>query len=388
VPSECVARKLRRVKLTTTAALLTPSYFPIVGGTETHVKDLTSVLRKHEIASEVITLCDTKKWQSASTLKRKIVDGSHVIVWPSCPIGKPSKLTQVHYIPFPLPQLRRYLKSFGLLHFHDDCDLSFPLAASRIKKPRIFTCHSLPYHIDFYAEHTLARRLFTTSADLFHVFSRNDEKGLKALGVPQDKLRVIPHGVDVALFNSKDAKLSRDTVRIVWFGRINRSKGVIVLLRALSILRNDFRNLELLIAGKGDAQYYRELIDYKTAAKLEEAKFVGFVDDLPSFLRQADIFVLPSLMETFGIVNLEAMASGLPVVASSVGGVPEVVADNETGFLVPPGDPAKLAEKLGNLVGDDQLRRKMGSKGRRRVEEFFSLDRVFELVLNMYRELV
>lgn len=347
------------------------------------------MLRKHHIASEVITLCDTKKWESSSTLKRKILEGSHVIVWPSCPVGKPSVLTKVHYIPLPLPQLRRYLNGVDLLHFHDDSDLSFPLAATRIKKPRIFTCHCLSYMVDFYAEHTLARRLFTTSADLFQVFSRSDEKGLRALGVPQDKIRVIPNGVDVTLFDSEEEKLSRTTVRIVWFGRIERIKGVIVLLKALNILRNDFQNLELLIAGKVcDFQYYRELVDYKTATRLHEAKFVGFVEDLPSFLRQADIFALPSLMEVFPIANLEAMASGLPVVASSVAGVPDEVVDNVTGFLVPPGDPEQLAQKLRRLITNRELRETMGSKGKRRVKSLFALERVFESVLDMYRELV
>ncbi len=309
-------------------------------------------------------------------------------VWPSYTAWKLSAFN-VHYIPSLTCQLRAYLKRFDVLHFHDDTDLSFPLTLTRMKKPRLFTCHSLPYSVDFYAHQTLARRLFTTSSDLFHVFSGVDARNLRHLGVKQDRIRIIPHGIDVSLFNQNEEKITRDIVRIVWFGRIERSKGLIVLLRALNLLRSDFQNVELLIGGQvWNARYYRELVDYVRAVNLEEASFTGFVGDLPSFLHQADIFVLPSLSETFGIVNLEAMASGLPIVASSVGGVPDVVADNETGFLVPPGDPVKLAKKLRLLVTDRDLRRDMGRKGRQRVESLYSIDKMAASVLQTYRELV
>lgn len=367
-------------------AQLSPSYFPVVGGTETHVRTLTLALRKRGVTSQVITLCDTRKWESSRKLKRKTLDDVQVTVWPSYPIW--SNRCRVHWVPALLLQLRRYLNGFDLLHFHDVCDLSFPLSANRIKKPRIFTCHTLFETLDFYAQHKVARRLLTSSADLYHVFSQHDEKDLRALGVHHDRIRVIPHGVDLAFFNPKDEKPPRDAVRIVWFGRIARNKGVIVLLRALNLLRNEFPNFELLVGGKiWDAQYYRELLEYKNEVKLKEVRFIGFVDDLPSFLEQGDIFVFPSLSDTFGIVNLEAMASGLPIVASSVGGLPEVVVDKETGFLIPPGDPTKLAEKLKLLITDRRLRRKMGVRGRERVESLFSIDKMSASVLDMYHEL-
>jgi glycosyltransferase involved in cell wall biosynthesis len=242
--------------------------------------------------------------------------------------------------------------------------------------------------VNFYCEHPLARRLFTTCADLFQVFSIVDKKNLKRLGVQQDRIRIIPRGIDVGQFDRKEEKVARDNIRIVWYGRIGRSKGVIVLLRAFNLLRKNCQNVELLIGGEvWEPEYYRELVEYKKAVNLEEVRFTGFVSDLPLFLHQADIFVLPSLEETFGIVNLEAMASGLPIVASSVGGVPEYVADNETGLLVPPGDPTKLAEKLQILVTDAKLRKKMGSKGRERAE-LFSIDRMLISVANMYHELI
>jgi len=315
------------------------------------------------------------------------VNGSNVLVWPSCSVNRLLGLIELHYVPIAPFQMLTYLKRFDLLHFHDDIDLSFPVSTARLRKPKIFSCHSLASTLDFYARNMVARRLFTKSADLFHTFSRHGMGGLKELGIPQEKIRLIPHGVDVSRFSHR-RKSSTGTVRIAWFGRIDRDKGIITLLKALSHL-TEYNNLELLIGGdpSDDPRYYRELVDYTRAARLPEVKFVGLIQDPPSFLRQADIFVLPSLKETFGIVNLEAMASGLPVVASSVGGVLDIVVDNETGFLVHPGNSLELAEKLKLLINDAKLRQRMGCKGRERAEQLFSIDHVFSRVLDMYHEL-
>ncbi|EQD38607.1 glycosyl transferase group 1 [mine drainage metagenome] len=100
----------------------------------------------------------------------------------------------------------------------------------------------------------------------------------------------------------------------------------------------------------------------------------------------ADLFVLPSHMEPFGIVLLEAMAAGLPVVATSVGGIPEVVHSGLTGLLVPPRDPAALARALDTLVADPQLRSRFGDRGRARAEEF-SWPRLIPKFLELFREL-
>jgi glycosyltransferase involved in cell wall biosynthesis len=216
---------------------------------------------------------------------------------------------------------------------------------------------------------------------------------LERLGVAEDRIRIIPTsmppGMEALRVSEDRSRSSRDTVRIVWVGRIDRAKGLIVLLQAANLLKNDFRNFELLIGGKvWDAAYYRELLDYKAAANLEEAHFIGFVSDLQSFLLDADIFALPSLMEVGPATVLEAMGCGLPVVGSDVGAVPDDIVDNETGFLVPPGNPVALATKLRLLVSDEKLRIRMGRKARERAMSQFSYNRMFSMVLDMYRELV
>ena len=116
--------------------------------------------------------------------------------------------------------------------------------------------------------------------------------------------------------------------------------------------------------------------------------FLGWREDLPSVLRSWSIFVLPSLDEGFGVAALEAMASGLPVVASDVGGLRELMQDGETGFLVPPEAPAEFAKKIRLLLENQELREKMGSAGRNRAEEDFSISTMVKKTADLYDALL
>ena len=119
--------------------------------------------------------------------------------------------------------------------------------------------------------------------------------------------------------------------------------------------------------------------------------FLGYIEDskLPEVFRMADIFVLPSVTsEAFGIVVLEAMASGVPVIATNVGGIPEIVKENEAGLLVPPGNELELRNAIQRLLQEEKLRRWYGSNGRRAVEEKYSWDRVVVKIEKTYEEVL
>jgi alpha-maltose-1-phosphate synthase len=109
-------------------------------------------------------------------------------------------------------------------------------------------------------------------------------------------------------------------------------------------------------------------------------------DDVVQLYSHAACFACPSVYEPFGLINLEAMACGTPVVASAVGGIPEVVVDGETGLLVPPGDPGILAAALGRLLADPARGARLGTAGRRRVEERFSWERIAERTIAVYED--
>lgn len=196
---------------------------------------------------------------------------------------------------------------------------------------------------------------------------------------------VIYPGVDVTRF-----ACDRPAAREVILGtacRLEPVKGIATLLEAIAILAAQHPSIHLQIAGEGSLRTRLE----EQAARLslsQNVSFLGWRSDMAPLLQSWSIFVQPSLDEGFGVAALEAMASGLPVVAADAGGLRELVEDGTTGFLVPPRDPAALAAKIRLLAGDPVLRQTMGAAGRRRVEEHFSLAEMVRRTADLYDRLL
>jgi glycosyltransferase involved in cell wall biosynthesis len=159
------------------------------------------------------------------------------------------------------------------------------------------------------------------------------------------------------------------------------------LIRAVALLCLEFPTLRLEIAGTG-AQ--REDLEREVGrlGLTGRVCFLGWQRDLGPIFRSWDIFAMPSLEEGFGMAGLEAMAQGLPVVATSVGGLPEIVKDGQTGYLVPPSDVMALAGRLRLLIPDSEHRRAMGAAGRERARNHFSVDRMVAEIAAIYDSLV
>ena len=170
-------------------------------------------------------------------------------------------------------------------------------------------------------------------------------------------------------------------------GRLISLKGIEYLLSAAAILEREFPSLRVEIAGSGPQRSELEQ-RVERHCLASRVKFLGWVDDLRPVLAGWDVFVLPSLEEGFPIAALEAMAAGLPVVASAVGGVPELVEDGETGWLVPPRDVDALAYRVGLLLNNPGQRRAMGRAAQSRVRDHFSLAQMTEGFGNLYDELL
>jgi len=160
-------------------------------------------------------------------------------------------------------------------------------------------------------------------------------------------------------------------------------KGVRNLIEATAILAGEMPDLRLEIAGSGplENELTLQCRDLDISAKVT---FLGWQRDLDPVYRRWDVFCMPSLEEGFGLAALEAMASGLPVVATSVGGLPEIVEDGVTGFLVPPSDPQALAANLRTLLRDGSRKQTMGTAARRRVAVQFSVDRMVRDIDALY----
>lgn len=166
-------------------------------------------------------------------------------------------------------------------------------------------------------------------------------------------------------------------------------KGYEHLIRAVGLAAQDVPTLGCLIVGEGDPGYRAALEAVSRDLGLaDRVLFAGFQPDVYPYLAAMDLFVLPSVMEGFGIALLEAMAMGRAVVATKVGGVPEVVEDGVTGLLVPPADPGSLARAIVRLAEVPSLRRAMGEAGARRVRERFHVARMAGQIAGIYEDLL
>jgi glycosyltransferase involved in cell wall biosynthesis len=196
----------------------------------------------------------------------------------------------------------------------------------------------------------------------------------RRLGVPAERIVVVCNGVDTRAFPRASRERS-DTIRLGVLARLHRANGHETLLSALSILAARRAGWRCVLAGDGpEERRLRTLAASGGLASLVE--FAGHSSDAPRFLATLDIYVHPCLVSGMPNAVLEAMATGLPVVATAVGGTPEAVVDGETGLLVPPRDPEALAAALERLIADEPLRRRMGAAGRARVEAHFSVERM------------
>jgi glycosyltransferase involved in cell wall biosynthesis len=225
-------------------------------------------------------------------------------------------------------------------------------------------------------------RLLSTLPDQVVAVSADAARLMEREGIPRSRVRTILNGIDLSRFSFSGM---RDDGPIVSVARLSPEKDIQTLLRAAALLSEQNSGLRLEIAGEGAC-----LPDLKQlAAELglnEQVRFLGQVDDVPALLARSRLFVLPSLTEGISLTLLEAMARGLPVVATRVGGNSEVVADGETGLLVSPGSPVELASALAKILRAPETARRMGHAGRRRVEQLFDIRRMVREYEDLYRE--
>jgi len=211
--------------------------------------------------------------------------------------------------------------------------------------------------------------------------------------MPPNRITCVYDGVDLRQYQPQARREAQKGVVIGIIGQIGERKGHLTLLEALRGLVREQTQIKLLIVGTEPAHsvegYTERLHTFVQEHQLEPyIEFLGFRRDVPELLAQLDMLVLPSQQEPFGKIVIEAMAMETPVIASRVGGVPEIVVDGETGLLVPPQDPAALHHAIRRLLADAALRERMGKAGRLRVEACFSLERNVQATQAIYRELL
>jgi 1,4-alpha-glucan branching enzyme len=234
-----------------------------------------------------------------------------------------------------------------------------------------------------------ADALSAPSMDMASTIKRSCSLGGKAI-------TVIPNLLDLRLFSaSLDRKVKTESkvITVLHVGRLDRVKGIEILIQAAPMLINQFPNVRFVLLGGGSDGYLEKLRQLLKSAgvKEDQFQFLGEVrqSKLFEWYQKADIAVVPTLnYESFSYTVAQAMAAGLPVIASRIGGIPETVGTDDVAILVEPGNEKQLAEALINLCKSAELRQAMGKAGLYRAQSYFSDGIVAKKTLVLYKSIL
>ncbi len=370
-------------------------YFPYIGGIPVHIYNLAQELRKRNHIVKILTTNFSINYISKidDQLYNKEEDEKYIYRVGRAMIFRANK----SFASFPIGwRIGRKIKeileenNFDIIHIHGCLAPIFPLYVLKFSKTKnIITLHS-------YFKNSLGYIFFRP---LLYPFFKKIH-GIIAVSNAAKKATekyfpgeywIIPNGVNINLFRPNIEPLEEYLnyyPRLLFVGRFEPRKGLKYLLQALPIIKKEFPNFLLLVVGKGVLGYsYQE---YLSSEVKENVIFCGAVplEKLPKFYATCNIFVAPSIgAESFGIVLLEAMACGKPIVASNIPGYQEILENNKEGFLVKPCDYQEIAKKVIELAKDNRKREEMGRLGREKALRY-SWEEVSYQVENFYYRVI
>lgn len=360
-------------------AQITADFAPNIGGVASHVVELSQALALLGEEVHVIT-------RPLGDMRSKVAQ------WQGARVYRPNLLRPK---PFYDWMLARWLRGFcasvkpDIIHVHG----LRPLEATRhLPCPVIFTNHTSGYLMKIEKGQKARDRLSRQLAHISHVLAPSQElcDATAAVGY-SGPIDFIPNGVDTGRFAPGESPLREqlgiddEEVVILLARRLVEKNGVTVFAEAVAALKE--LPVRLLFAGDGEERGKVEQI-LRNNDMYSRSIFLGGVPNpqMPEVYRAADISVLPSFMEATSITGLESMACGIPLVGTTVGGIPTLINDQETGLLVPPGEPAALGKALAQLVANPALRQQMGAASRQRAEQEFSWQGIASRTLAIYRQ--
>ncbi len=355
-----------------------------LGGAETDLLSFVQGLNREEF--QAIVACP------AQGPLRKQLQALHV---PVCEVRLPAwrKLRDVLRIPKSVLALVRLIRKWqvDVVHVNDYWWAPVGWLASRICKVPCIV------HIRQQIEPRRIKQYWLSKPDQLLAVSENIRSVAIDAGVKPQRIQLAYSGIHLTCqFDAVDTTsvrrqhhLKPDRPVIGSVANLFPRKGHEYLLEALVEVRKEIPDIYCFIVGEGDHRYQEKLHEIVQMRGLQRCvTFSGFQKNVMEYVAAFDVFVLPSVLEGFGIVLLEAMALKKPIVASRVGGIPEVVEDGVTGLLVPPGDPKSLARVLVRLLRDPPTRFRMGQAGRQRLENYFTLEQTMAKLQGLYRSLV
>ena len=348
-------------------AMVSPYDFTWPGGVTAHVSQLARALGRsgHEV-QVLAPHSPSRECQDADLL---------VPLGRSVPLPSGGSIARVSLSWWLYPKVRALLKreKFDIIHLHEPMAPILPLCVLEFSD----TVNVGTFHASYSRQHLyrITQPIIKRWQQRLHGNIAVSKAARRYVNntFPGD-YEIIPNGIDFDHFSTNVAPLPQyqdGKLNILFVGRLEKRKGLQYLLDAYGKLKWDLPNIRLIIVGPGnpDKESYRILSSHN----LQDVEFVGRVsyDDLPRYYASADIFCSPATgAESFGIVLLEAMAAGKPVVASDIEGYRGIVTDGEQGLLVPKKDSDALAKALEVLARDPELRRRLGGEGNRSAEDY------------------
>lgn len=407
------------------AMLSTHGYFdpvPQLGQTDTggqvvYVLELSKALARKGYHVDIYT-----RWFDKSRKQIDPVPDQPEVRIIRIPAGKWEFIPK-EYIYEVLPELAENMIEFiqeqnleyDLFHGHYvDAGIVTLDVAKSLNKPAYFTAHSLgawkkedmggdpdemEKKFNFTKRINEEKRIFK-SVNAHALTSNVQREKLKELyGIEQENISILPPGVDIHTYKKptaeeKNKKTDLPDKYIFCLSRIDSNKGHDLLLHAFDIVSKKIDDIHLVIGGgspkpkQREKEVYNKMKEIIKEKNIKRVHIIGYVPDdkLVQYYQQAELFVLPSIFEPFGMTSQEAMACGKPVVASKYGGIKQIIKHNENGFLVNPKDSEEFADAITEILKDEQLKERLGKEANRIIVEEYSWEAMADKHLNFYKD--
>ncbi len=351
-------------------AQVSPYDYPFPGGVTEHISYLDRHLREMGHDVQIIAPSSTPEEE----LDSHVVRIGNVIV----PVPFSGSVARISLSPRMYLRVKRLLQQeqFDVIHIHEPMTPALPMAVLR---------HSKAVNVGTFHAYRNTHAAYEYGRPMFRYFVRRLDGRIAVSDAARESVgryfpgeyRIIPNGIETCRFGSTDIRpierFDDGMLNVLFVGRLEKRKGFKYLLRAFARVREQMPETRLLVVGAYEREEKAAFVRYARYHHIRFVKFIGYVPaaDLARYYHTAHVFCAPSTgFESFGIVLLEAMAAGIPVVASDIPGYNAVLVDGEEGLLVPPEDPPSFAEAIVALLKDPQRRRYMGEQGRKKAARY------------------
>jgi glycosyltransferase involved in cell wall biosynthesis len=402
--------KINRQDSLPRVCLLTETYYPLTGGGESQTRVLAASLRNRNFQVLIITRRCSDSWKEID-----LVDGVSVYRIPPVGTGRFTRWFMLFWSLLALAKTRSqydvvYVSGFKSL------GLSAVLAAKLLRKRCILKADSNgEMSGEFFAaglkkfgltpSSIIVRILLSgrnkilRGANYFVAITTGIAEELKSEGVDPSSIALISNGIDTDRFSpitafekqslSRTLVIPRKGIIITYAGRLVSYKGLPLLLRVAEVIQSEFDHVGFVLIGSGGFDMHNcedELKKFVKAKGLEESiYFAGEVDNVHEYLQASDIFVLPSEEDAFPLALVEAMACGLPVISTPVGGIKEIITDRQNGLLVQARDFQQLYQVISGLIRDPTLSASLGTAAVQTVQERYSAGIIIQKYCELFR---